>query len=333
VTARSAGTASSQVMQNFLARSPPPGTAPFAPPGKDLDAATIKSVTSDASASKMEKVSNNIAILPSSLPGYHQIWWAQHKGKHIPQQPTDLAGSSRRLSTHRAFGAADALSKPEGFTPLQPEKPKPIRWQHGIRSHSDPMEALYCIYKALQKMRAEWSLPEDDDDDDPGDHNMGSSANVSDVGDSVQSLASKGSTTSSAVDRRARSEGKRSKVSKVPENPWLIQTRWRKKGMAPRSSELPSWLTDKKDSHDEPAQYLPETECFVHMDIQMYKLDREAKTHMVDFKLVGYERIVTDTEGNEYTFGRLLEGDKEVCSPFPFFDFAMDLILLLAETS
>ena len=56
--------------------------------------------------------------------------------------------------------AGAATSKPESMTPIQAstqaKKPRPTKWQFGIRSRNSPAEAMLAIYKALSAMGADW---------------------------------------------------------------------------------------------------------------------------------------------------------------------------------
>jgi carbon catabolite-derepressing protein kinase len=47
------------------------------------------------------------------------------------------------------------------MTPVPQKKAKPTKWQFGIRSRNQPLEAIGCIYRALQKLGAEWVVDED----------------------------------------------------------------------------------------------------------------------------------------------------------------------------
>ena len=45
------------------------------------------------------------------------------------------------------------------MTSLPAKKPKPTKWQFGIRSRNQPAEAMLAIYKALKAMGADWEVP------------------------------------------------------------------------------------------------------------------------------------------------------------------------------
>ena len=47
------------------------------------------------------------------------------------------------------------------MTPVPQKKTKPTKWQFGIRSRNQPLEAIGCIYRALQKLGAEWVVDDE----------------------------------------------------------------------------------------------------------------------------------------------------------------------------
>ena len=89
-----------------------------------------------------------------------------------PQTEAERAETARRLNPHsRSQLKLDEASKrPPGMTPVPPKKVKPTKWQFGIRSRNQPLEAIGCIYRALQKLGAEWVV--DDDWEPPGSSNQ-----------------------------------------------------------------------------------------------------------------------------------------------------------------
>jgi carbon catabolite-derepressing protein kinase len=80
-----------------------------------------------------------------------------------PQTDAEKAETARRLNPHsRSQLKLDEASKrPAGMTPVPQKKAKPTKWQFGIRSRNQPLEAIGCIYRALQKLGAEWVVDED----------------------------------------------------------------------------------------------------------------------------------------------------------------------------
>lgn len=75
----------------------------------------------------------------------------------------EQADAARRLKPHSRsqIKLDEAHKKPAGLTPVPVKKSKPTRWQFGIRSRNQPLEAIGCIYRALQKLGAEWKIDED----------------------------------------------------------------------------------------------------------------------------------------------------------------------------
>jgi carbon catabolite-derepressing protein kinase len=83
-----------------------------------------------------------------------------------PRTPAEQEEVARRLKPHSRGSQIrlDEAGKPQSLTPVNPpKKPKPVRWQFGIRSRNAPFEALLCIYKALSKLGASWMIDEDFD--------------------------------------------------------------------------------------------------------------------------------------------------------------------------
>lgn len=121
---------------------------------------------------------SKIGILPSSLPTYHRDYMeAKRSGRNVestlsaahaeadgpgPQTDAEKAETARRLNPHsRSQLKLDEASKrPAGMTPVPQKKSKPTKWQFGIRSRNQPLEAIGCIYRALQKLGAEWVVDE-----------------------------------------------------------------------------------------------------------------------------------------------------------------------------
>lgn len=123
---------------------------------------------------------SKIGILPSSLPSYHRDYMeAKRSGRNLdsmlstlhsetsgpqPQSEAEKLETARRLNPHsRSQLKLDEASKrPAGMTPVvTAKKNKPTKWQFGIRSRNQPLEAIGCIYRALQKLGAEWVVEED----------------------------------------------------------------------------------------------------------------------------------------------------------------------------
>lgn len=123
---------------------------------------------------------SKIGILPSSLTSYHRDYMeAKRSGRNLdsmlstvhsetsgpqPQSEAEKLETARRLNPHsRSQLKLDEASKrPAGMTPVvTAKKSKPIKWQFGIRSRNQPLEAIGCIYRALHKLGAQWVVEEE----------------------------------------------------------------------------------------------------------------------------------------------------------------------------
>ena len=165
----------------------------IARPSPLLDTMSPRSSSSIGTDRSLRPYVSKIGILPSSLPTYHKDFMeARRTGKNIgnplstahsevnephPQTEAEKAETMRRLNPHsRSQLKLDEASKrPAGMTPVPQKKAKPTKWQFGIRSRNQPLEAIGCIYRALQKLGAEWVVDEDwatfrreDGEDDDG---------------------------------------------------------------------------------------------------------------------------------------------------------------------
>lgn len=119
---------------------------------------------------------SHVGILPTSLPALHREYLERQNAgieeplnapvPDVPLQPRTPAEQQeavRRLKPHskNTMRHDEAHSRPQQLTPVAPKKPKPVRWQFGIRSRNAPFEALLCIYKSLAKLGATWLQDED----------------------------------------------------------------------------------------------------------------------------------------------------------------------------
>jgi len=136
---------------------------------------SARSATSTSTSATPRPYVSNVGILPSSLPAYHKDYMAgivdptAAPAPHEPPGPArtqaEQEETSRRLRPHSRpsqLRLEEASKRPHGLTPVNPtKKPKPVRWQFGIRSRNAPWEALSCIYKALGKLGCGWVVDED----------------------------------------------------------------------------------------------------------------------------------------------------------------------------
>lgn len=179
------------------------------------------------------------------------------------QTDEDKAATARRLKPHNRsqLNIDKAANKPEALTPLPPKKSRPTKWQFGIRSRNQPAEAMLAIYKALSAMGAEWEVPTARK---PGGDSGSSSRSHSRSRSS--SASSRSSRRSHHADDSDADEGHRSRrrhlsirngasesdsVQRsygphndwgytIPEDPWVINARFRKEGMFPPGVAHPS---------------------------------------------------------------------------------------------
>lgn len=132
---------------------------------------------------------SKIAILASSVPYYHNQYMEKRKANaHLPEgEPLDShessllsahlpdanpkeqsseeqAATARRLKPHSrsTIQLQHITSNPaEAPDPSNQEKKrgKVTKWQFGIRSRNQPMDAMLCIYRALKAQGAQWHVP------------------------------------------------------------------------------------------------------------------------------------------------------------------------------
>ncbi|KAG9248589.1 BcSNF1, Snf1-like protein kinase [Calycina marina] len=336
-----------------------------------LSPRSSSSITTTKSSTTPRTYVSTIGILPSSVPSYHRALRSakkagddnpvsnlstSHSENHQvhPQSDAEKVENARRLNPHSRSQAkieeAGKRSSVPGMTPVEPKKKsKPIKWQFGIRSRSQPLEAMGCIYRALRKLGATWLNEEfdvermenfdrqDAENGDQGDggslHHENSMHHSSDENMGVSS----GGRKPKFVERRP------GVAYKLPSDPWIIHVRWTKTGLYPpgvraptsthsstadlRRQSIASLSSNGGSSYPSSNGTSPPNNeiragrtasVTTYMDIQLYEMERGV--YLVDFKCVGYER----------PDGTLLV-DKEVSSPFPFLEQAADLIIALAD--
>jgi carbon catabolite-derepressing protein kinase len=308
---------------------------------------------------------STIAILPSSLPEYHKAYM---KGHPRPQQPPqDIEGSplsaeqteeQRAISARRLKPNFRALPdgnrhRPEPMTALPAKKPRPTKWQFGIRSRNSPAEAMLAIFKALKAMGADWEVPtirktggrsasrgsQEKSESRSRSHSQSSSVSSHSSHDEMDRSDDEAPRRGSLSVRNANEDGQETRGRqkkhynhtndwgyRVPEDPWVINARFRKDGMFPpgvahpssthssrvdlnhdptgmrrRSSTTTSTssnhavegMTAADGSSDDPAPYpQPDEAVWIYMSIQLYSIDRDF--FVVDFKCAGYERLVSN---------------------------------------
>lgn len=233
-------------------------------------------------------------------------------------QPGATSGLAASLGKNKPI--VRSADKPAPLTPLPPpvvpqpqaRKPKPTRWQFGIRSRNLPLEAISCIYKALKRLGAEWvdNSPanpygeNDVDDEARSEFSSGSEDEREWSGDEEDRPRRRRGSRDSARSRSPSPSSSTSSEKEVvpPKDPWIIHVRWKK--------EL------KNGNHMEP--------IYVFLTIQLYQLERGF--YLVDFRCAGYERVNNAAERI-----KLNSEEDWVNSPFPFLEIAGGLIIALAE--
>ncbi|CAL3972773.1 unnamed protein product [Diplocarpon coronariae] len=303
-------------------------------PSPLVDTISPRSSSSIATDRSTRPYVSKIGILPSSLPAYHRDFMeARRTGRNVgstlstahsevdephPQTDAEKAETARRLNPHsRSQLKLDEASKrPAGMTPVPQKKSKPTKWQFGIRSRNQPLEAIGCIYRALQKLGAEWVVDEDWAPPRSGseeEDKYSSSFVLNGSGASLHHSESMSQADHAAPKMRFGSVDPNASY-RLPADPWVIRVRWKKLGIS-ASGSLPS---QDVSSPPQPSNVDPMESVAMHLDIQLYEM--EPGVYLVDFKCAGYET----------TEGTLLE-EKEITSPFPFLDLASKLIIQLAE--
>ncbi|RFU31876.1 hypothetical protein B7463_g4477, partial [Scytalidium lignicola] len=334
---------------------------PLSRPSPLLDSMSPRSSTSGGTERSMRPYVSKVGILPSSLPAYHRDFMQAKKAGRapinstptthpdaapVPHSEAEKIETARRLNPHSRsqIKLDEANKRPVAMTPVPQKKSKPTKWQFGIRSRNQPLEAIGCIYRALQKLGAEWVIDEDGGDsysirNEDNRNNDGSFISEA-SGASLHHADSINSRDSSNI----RFQRAGSTHYRLPADPWVLHVRWKQDGMYPpgkvppgstHSSTLdlrrqsiaslssgggsvPSQDATSSSPRHQQQQHVEAQSVVMYMDIQLYEM--ESGVYLVDFKCAGYET----------TDGMLLE-EKDVTSPFPFLDLASKLIIQLAE--
>ncbi|KAF1354734.1 kinase-like domain-containing protein, partial [Delphinella strobiligena] len=269
----------------------------------------------------------------------------------------EIANDAERVATLRRLRPQSRINpmagrdKPEMMTPLPPreavKKVKPTKWQFGIRSRNSPSEAMLAIYKALKAMGAVWETSrtrrpghhDGDDNDTSGTDPEYTTREERDARRNARP-ASASSSDGQGPDPSARrnSDGRKNHKRRnqrgrerhgpwndwgytIPEDPWVINARFRKDGMFPPGVAHPSsayssrvdlteagrrrssTMGSSASLNTSPATSVgstggsirghhpnPDESAWVYVTIQLYCI--EADSYMVDFKCAGYERLV-----------------------------------------
>ncbi|KAI6819352.1 Pkinase-domain-containing protein [Hortaea werneckii] len=238
--------------------------------------------TGSASIIEARSPANTIAILPSSLPDYHAAYMKgqvnqsssptnDHETHLEPERPRtkeEQELTARRLKPHSKSNVnlnrhGQHAEKPEPMTSLPDKqaqkKNKPIKWQFGIRSRNSPTDAMLAIYKALQKMGAQWEVPRmKEQGTGSGDGSPARNEESPEYSDSDPEPGTDPEyATHSDQERRRRKRAEREGGGErrrgrerygrwndwgysLPEDPWVIQARFKKSGMFPPGVAHPS---------------------------------------------------------------------------------------------
>lgn len=226
---------------------------------------------------------STIAVLPSSLPDYHVAYMkGQMEKATSPTQPDDHAADGRLRTKEEQEATARRLKphsrsvtnlqrhsdKPEPMTAISDsakatKKPKPQKWQFGIRSRNTPCEAMLALYKALARMGAEWEVPRQRDpgagsgEGSPERQREGSQSPEYSDSDPDPGTDPEYATHSDQERRRIRRaesngyDGGRRRGRErygrwndygysLPEDPWVIYARFRKDNLYPPGVHPPS---------------------------------------------------------------------------------------------
>lgn len=351
-------------LQPFLAQSPPshvtgsltPQRGAPRPPNTPPTALTERVRHGSSSSGQgvdARSPATTIAVLPSSLPGFHKAFMEGHPppAKSLADQLPDNdkpRSHEEQLATARALkphsrsqlNLDQAAKKADGLTPVPARKTKPTKWQFGIRSRNQPTEAMLAIYKALMAMGGDWEIPsirrpghrsENAPSRSPSDSDYESDADPGDVDPRAsRSRHSGGLEVKSSRTSHRRAHGMQNDWGyQVPEDPWIINARFRKDSMFPpgvinssthssrvdlvegsataaaetarrRGSLVTTSSTASLDASNTTAastesaapQIDPDESVYVYLTIQLYSIEKDF--FLVDFKCAGYERLIKE---------------------------------------
>ena len=276
----------------FMAQSPPAFNpslmSPRSPltnkPTSPVPALELRNSSVSSSITEARSPASTIAILPSSLPDYHTAYMKGYADKsqsptqmedgsndgHRPRTKEEKEATARRLKPHsKSTTSLHRHEKPEPLTTLpegkQAKKSRPTKWQFGIRSRNTPAEAMLAIYKALQKMGAQWEIAKIRDpgagsgEGSPERHQDRNGSNSPEYSDSDPGSGTdpEYATQEEQEERRRRRrhgsrDGSRERRGRerhgrwndwgyaLPEDPWVLNARFKKDHMLPPGMHHPS---------------------------------------------------------------------------------------------
>jgi len=252
---------------------------------------TRQGSTSSSQLATVRSPISTIGVLPSSTPEYHKAYMKGHPKPLQRQQEfegppsaglseEERATQARRLRPNFRAIPDQNRQRPEPMTTMPAKKTRPTKWQFGIRSRNQPAEAMLAIFKALQAMGADWEVPKirkaggRSESQSPGSHKSESPPRSRSRGSSISSsssqeeyIGSDGETPSgrrklsvrNGDDAEQPSRGRPRKHYNaandwgynIPEDPWVINARFRKDGMFPPGVLHPSSThSSRVDLHD-----------------------------------------------------------------------------------
>ena len=271
----------------------------------------------DDNKSESDNYVSKIGILPSSLPYYHNQIMAQRKadkeaaarraaghdeGEEMTEaeaaefakcsletghkkvlSSAEQAANALRLKPHSRSTLqlqkinADAAERVETLSQTASKKRHGFKWQYGIRSRNQPLDAMHCIYKALKKQGAEWHVPNpnpngENPEKGPFKVNVTGATHLSSADSNLSESPEKekhakaqrpygqqepsnqhydgaGSSTERPPSAKQASTeyGNDDDVDPnyfppgyLPDDPWVIHVRWRKDGMLPVGAPHPT---------------------------------------------------------------------------------------------
>lgn len=224
---------------------------------------------------------STIGVLPSSLPEFHKAYMKgqpnpspQSQNFHLPPHPgqseEERAAQLRRLRPHSRALPDTSRQRPEPMTAMPSKKPRPTKWQFGIRSRNQPAEAMLAIFKALKAMGADWEVPRirkaggasesrsrsgsrgSQSRTRPNSRSRSNSSISSSSGEEYEISDGEGRQYVEGGQNGAGGDGQaRGRPRKhygaandwgynIPEDPWVINARFRKDGMFPPGVMHPS---------------------------------------------------------------------------------------------
>ena len=301
-------------------------------------ASALSAATGHDDGAEATPYKSSIAILPSSMPTYHRAYMeklkAEKSGASYKEKPAEQANPNQtgtpklKLQSKSQINLEKADQKPEGLTPMPVKKPRQTRWQFGIRSRNPPLDAMYCIYRALQRLGAEWEdtskqqqAIEGDNGDEPGRNNRPRANSVESRGRDQAATAS--SKARSGADKALDPDDEHY----MPPDPWLIRCRWITESSPDLAAQSGSGrssmvnLGSPEPDRDDSAKTSPSVggvgvggggggsftptpdgsisdrnginRVYVYMEIQLYQIEKDF--YLVDFKCAGYERLLYET--------------------------------------